>query len=214
MNLTIVTHYLRNYQELANITSASKYRYAKRYGYEFHEQIENYGDLRFGVQRAQIIYDLFFRSWKSPDIIWWTGCDTLITNHFVPVINFITDPSKSLFIHKDRYGLNDDSFIIRKTEWTKRFLEFTLEKARELDDPDWCSQKIWQEYVEKDEWKDGLAILDHPGINSYLYAIYGEPNSKPGDFRRGHLLLHLPALDMNNRISIFNSVISQGLVLE
>lgn len=214
MNLTIVTHYLRNYQELANITSSSKARYAKRYGYQLHEQIENYGGMPFDPQRIQIIYDLFFKSWKSPDIIWWTGCDTLITNHFIPVVNFIADPSKSLFIHKDRNGFNNDSFIIRKTEWTKRFLEFTLKKTEELNSPDWHSQKIWQEYVETDEWKDGLSILTHPGINSYLYAIYGEPNTMPGDFRKGHLLLHLPALSMEKRISIFNSVIQQGIVIE
>lgn len=213
MKLTIVTHHLPNHQELADITSASKRRYAERHGYRFHEQIGEYSELGFDFQRIQIIRDLFFNSENPPDTIWWLGCDTMVMNHVKPVHEFLAD-GKSLHIHKDVNGLNNDSFLIRRTDWTRRFLDFTLEKAPEYAGDCWQSQRIWQHYVETDAWKDGLHILPHPGINSYFYDHYRWPTTTPGHFNRGDLLLHLPGMRLDERLAIFRSARVQNDIVE
>lgn len=205
MNLLILTHYLLNHQELGAMTSANKKRYADRHGYNFFEQIGNYCEWGFDFQRIQLIYDKLFKSESPPDIIWWLGCDTMIMNQTKKVTDFLLPEDKSLYINKDVNGINNDSFLIRRTEWTKKWLEFVMSKQPEYKNDCWESQRVFQHFVETDEWKDGLKILDHPAINSYFYDRYSRSEETPGHFNYGDLLLHLPGMTLQERLDTFRS---------
>ncbi len=226
MNILLVTHHLSNHAELAEITSDSKDRYACRHGYDLLVHEGNYCEWGFDFQRIKMIYDLLFQDrktlepdnkliyMKQPDMVWWLGCDTMIMNHGKPVTDFLVPDDKSLYIHKDVNGINNDSFLIRRTDWSKRWLEFVMSKEPEYRGDCWESQRVFQHFVEKDEWKDGLQIMSHPGINSYFYDQYNWPDTTPGHFQKGDLVLHLPGMNLQQRLEIFRSQRVKDLIID
>lgn len=203
MKLAIVTHYLPNHQSLADITSPNKKEYCERHGYDFIEVKNNYNDKTFDFQRVWIIYDLLFG--KNYDAVWWLGCDTMIMNQTTEVTDFMFPADKSLYIHKDINGINNDSAIYRRTDWSKAWLEFSMSKYDEYKGDCWESQRVMHHFVEKDEWKDGLQILPHSGINSYDYNLYNWPETTPGHFNKGDFVLHLPGCSLAQRLDYFKS---------
>ena len=227
MNLLIVTHYLENYSQLGELTTKNKGNYADRHGYDLFAQIGNYCDWGFDFQRIKIIYDLLFKDraemrengrplgyMKIPDVIWWLGCDTMVMNMTKPVTDFLMPENKSLYIHKDVNGINNDSFLIRRTEWSKKWLEFVMSKEPEYKGDCWESQRVFQHYVEKPEWNNQVEILSHPGVNSYFYDEYNWPETTPGHIRKGDLLLHLPGMRLDQRMNIFTSQRVKDLMIE
>lgn len=213
MNLTIVTQHLPNHASLAAITSASKREYAARHGYGFHEQVGNYSQMSFDYQRIEIIYDILFNTPNPPDAVWWMGCDTLFTNHTVRVETLLKPEGKSLYWHLDVNGGNNDSVVLRNTDWTRRWLEMTLHEEPHYRSHCWQSQKCWQEHMTRADWRFGIGILHHPAINSYRYEAYHWPDSTPGNWSKGDVVLHLPGMSLEDRIAIFTSPEIQNAIM-
>lgn len=211
-NLTIVTHYLPNHAELGQLTSVSKREYAERWRYGFHEQIGNYNELGFDFQRIAIIRDLFLRE-NAPQVIWWLGCDTMIMNHTKPVTDVmgVLPWEKSFWIAKDVNGINNDSFLIRNTLWSRAWLDFILTKEPEYRGDCWESQRIMQHYA--DEQMDHIQFVPPNCFNSYLYESYDWTSMTPGNFRTGDLVLHLPGMNLEQRLTIFRSDRVQSAII-
>lgn len=205
-NLTIVTHHLLNHADLAAITSASKREYAARWGYGFHEQVGDYAPMGFDFQRILIIKDLFDKP-NGPDVIWWLGCDTLVMNHTKPVTDVmgVLPWKKDFFIAADVNFLNNDSFLIRKTDWSRRWLEFILNKEREYSGDPWQSQRVMQHYCDAPEWREQIQLVPPNNFNSYFYDQYDWSPQTAGHFRKGDLILHLPGMNKEQRLAIFQS---------
>ncbi len=214
VKLTIVTHYLPNHAELGQLTSASKREYANRWGYGFHEQIGDFNALGFDFQRIAIIKDLFEHS-DAPDVIWWLGCDTMVMNHTKPVTDImgVLPWQKSFWIARDVNGLNNDSFLIRRSEWSMRWLSFILSLEEQYRGDVWQSQRIMQHYGETPQWSDGIQIVPPNCFNSYRYQEYDWTPMTAGNFRTGDLILHLPGMNLSQRLAIFRSPSVQDSII-
>ncbi len=214
VKLTIVTHHLDNHAELATITSASKRDYAIEWGYGFREQVGNYNELGFDFQRIAIIKDMFDAK-DAPDVIWWLGCDTMIMNHTKPVTDVmgVLPWEKSFWIAKDVNGINNDSFLIRNSEWSRRWLEFILSMERQYGGDCWQSQRVMQHYAETPQWSEGVQLVPPNCFNSYFYDQYDWTYLTPGSFRTGDLVLHLPGMNLQQRLDIFRSPRVQDAII-
>jgi len=159
-----------------------------------------------GYNKLDLIKDIF--KYNEADVIWSIDCDTLITNHNIKVEQFI-DEEHSLFICNDINGINAGSFIIRKTEWSEKFIDYCLgQKGKQGM---YCEQNAFEAFIENhpSEAKQHIKLLPHPSINSYRYDLYPQfeniTSEKDGNWHEGNLLLHLPAMGTNQRLEILKS---------
>ncbi len=224
MKILILSQALPNYQELVDITWTNQREYAARHGYTFHSHMGVYCALGYDYQRIQMIYDILFkdRLGQHYDAIWWLGTDAMVVNHTRRIEEFIKEDGKSLRVCLDINGLNNDSFIIHNTEWSRRWLQMTLDSEPQYRDDCWLSQRCWQHKLPQNEpdgtpWRDGIEILphtDHKGINSYDYREYQWPESTPGHIQRGDIVFHAPGMNLAQRLTKFRSEWLKGYIIK
>lgn len=206
MSIGLLTFHLPNYDEIVSLTQPGKEEYAARHGYVSFVQRGVYDpayDMSF--QRIKLIKDHLA---AHPEIEWlWVhGVDTIVMNHTVKLETFIEPyPNMHFGIQKDVNGANDDSFLIKNSEWSQRWLAFLLSKHDEYKNDCWSSQRAIQHNEYHPEFKDGIQILPHPGINSYFYDLYHWDSKTPGDWKPGDMVLHLPGLSLQERLDILRS---------
>jgi len=207
MNLTLLTHYIptekEDYQKIADLTVPGRKIYCERHGYAWAVYRGTYRDanLYWAIQRLHLIYDILFTESSQTDIVWVLNPQSLITNYSKPVIDYL-DAAHDFFVCADINGINMASFVVRKTEWSKRYLEMLLELAPRIGHT-WHEQQAVIVTKDLPEWRDKIKILDHPSINSYLYSrLYNRPDSTPGQWHKGHLVLSLPGTTFADRMKI------------
>lgn len=214
MKILILTHYMPNYASLAAITDANKQEYCRNWNaagknYSFKAIVGDYdATLPFGFQRIKAIKDIF-EAPEPPDMIFWQGCDTMITNPNIDVEE-ITEGRHTqnyhFYITYDCHGINADSFIVRNTPWARGWIDFMLNRVEEGKTHPWHEQYIMQKYWQDERWLFRILALPQSVINSYLYTpLYGWDVTTPGQFERGDFLLHLPGQSLDQRISLFTS---------
>lgn len=200
----IATHFLENYRPLADITGSNKESYCFRHGYNFMPFEGEYCPLPFGFQRIQLIRNLLHC--ESVEWLFWQGVDTMIMNHRISVEEIINPfPEKDFFIAKDINGINADSFIVRRSDWSLKWLDFILSKSEEYKNDCWQEQRVMQHNEGHPDFNSKICILPQNSINSYFYDIYQWPTTTPGHFQSGDFLLHLPGMNLKERLDMFNS---------
>ncbi len=213
MKILLLTHYLPNYAEVAAITDKAREDYCANWrsvgrDYSFRAVVGDYCPLPFGFQRIKLIRDILDEP-NAPDLVVWQGCDTIITNPNV-AIEDITESHHladyHLYITYDVHGLNADSFVLRNTEWARQWLDFILSKEPEYRRDCWSEQRVMQHCWQDERWLYRIITLPQSVLNSYAYDPLYKPWDKttPGQFKKGHFLLHLPGLDKEHRLHILS----------
>lgn len=204
MKLTLLTHYFANYQSLANIVLPNRQDYCVKHGYNSYVHCGDYYDSSWhsGIQRLKILGDYLFSS--NVDFIWCLDIDAIIMNMTKPVTDYLDD-NHDFFICRDCNGLNAGSFIIRKSEWSRNWLNFLIEKALTINHY-WYENRVIHLYEKDPMFVDKIKDLPHPSINSYLYDIYQTyPMNVPGNYQTGDFVIHLPGKTLQERLDIFRS---------
>jgi hypothetical protein len=145
------------------------------------------------------------------DLIWILDLDALITNPDIPFHEFCEDPyDHDLFITEDTHGINCGSFIIRGNLETQMFIDFIIDKFGDAPEEQTVFNRL------RDYWPT-VRILPHPSINSYLYTEYlydwdakvgaPMPGHEQGRWQPGDLCLHLPGVEFERRIEVFEQII-------
>lgn len=219
MNLTLLTHYIptlkEDYQVIADLTIPTKDAYCERFGYRHMVHAGPYGNERlyWAIQRLQLVYDYLFSGVNDVDAVWALNPQSLITSLKIDVADYLT-PDHDFFITADINGLNAGSFIVRKTEWSRRYLECLLKLAPNVNHGHWEQMAMIRTY-QLPEWAPKIGILPHPSINSYLYSrLYNMPDTTPGQWKPGHLVLSLPGTTFQQRIEILSSSELKSCIVE
>jgi hypothetical protein len=207
MNVLQLSQHLENYNSLAALTSANKREYCARHGYDFHEQVGNYNAMPFDYQRVALMYDIFNNNLlgKHYDAIHWVGCDTWVLNMTKTIEGFLEKYQKDYLIAFTLNHVNNDSVIIRNTPWSKRWLEFLLSVEPQYRNDCWYSQRAVIHNHQKPEWADGVAVLPPNEINAFFMDLHQWPVETEGHAKKGDFLLHLPGLELHQRIAVFQS---------
>lgn len=211
MNITILTLYFDNYQPLADIVLPNLREYCRKHDYHFyHYQEKNRDGVSYGFSKLELLLLVLYEN--KHDYIFVTDLDIFITNPEIKIESFIDD-QHDFFITEDVNGINAGSFIIRNTEWSKRWIEFILSQREGFAN----EQLVMQKFMWLKKWRTKIKVLDHPSINSYPYPEYlsewkqfaGDaeyPTHEEGNWQEGDFILHLPALSLERRIEIFSEL--------
>jgi hypothetical protein len=216
MNITLLTHYVptpkENYQLIADLTIPTKDEYCARFGYRHLIHGGSYGNERlyWAIQRLQLIYDYLFAAVNDVDAVWALNPQSLITSLKIDVAKYLT-PEHDFFITADINGLNAGSFIIRKTEWSKKWLKMLIKQASETQDC-WYEQRQMQNHYKDAEWAPKINILDHPSIQCYDYKLYGRGSDTPGHWRKGSLVLSLPGTTFEHRVAYITNFLADNKI--
>jgi hypothetical protein len=206
MSISLLSFYTPEYQPLANVTLPNKQEYCDKLEYLHLVKTTPYGnkDNYYAFQRIQYLRDLLFASENDLEAVLVLNIHTMVMNFNTKIESFL-DNEHDFYICKDVNGINAGTFLIKKSDWSKKWLDFILSKESVHKNHCWFEQKLIQDNWELPEFKDKVKILPHPSINSYFYNIYNWPETTPGHFNKGDFILHLPGLGMEQRINIFKS---------
>jgi len=208
MKPALVSLYHENYQALGDVVLPNMQAYCDRHGYYLLVFKGECGSGPIGFQKMRYLKALMNDGLELALVV---DLDILISDLEKPFTDFIAhDLDGSYFVTKDVNGINNGSFIIRKTGWSMHLLQFMLENMHMFT----CEQNVLKELESQLIGPGQLKVLPHPSINQYLHDVYPEyvsvpfPNCwKPGDF-----LLHLPGLHLDKRLAIL-AALKRGEVL-
>lgn len=210
MKLALLSYYTRDHEDylkVADINVPAREAYCKRHGYDHVVHCGPYHDpsLYYAVARIYKVYDMLFRDPNPPDFVWVLNVQAVITNQGIPVHQY-TDDEHDFWITKDCHVINAGSFIVRRSEWSRRWLQAVGEQGHRSGAP-WFENRAIIDMWERPEWKPYIKVLPQNTINSYRMGLYPPWNSStPGDWRAGDLVLSLPGLNLSQRLDIIKSV--------
>ncbi len=172
--LAILTYFTGDHRRVAAVTVDNKNKYCQKFGFKHIIQSDPYHDhqMYHGCDRLIMVRDLFFKEENYLKYIWVLDVHTLMMNFNINVADFLGDEN-SLFITKDNNGaqINGGSFILKKSEWTKKWLDTLIDEGPGLHP--WHDQQAAINNSTKSEFKDKIKYLDQETINSYYYDLYG-----------------------------------------
>ena len=210
MKIVLLTYFLDNYRPVFDLVRSNKDQYCARHGYLHLAKTGPYHNPNwyYGFQKMQYLYDLMFDSAKTgmniqPDIVWSLNIQSVITNCTHPLTDYIDHyDDYDFWAAKDTSNdINMGSFIIRKSDWSKKWLRFILDKEPEYE-RHWYEQSVVQDFWRQSPWKEKIQILPQNVINAYRFSLYKWPEHLAGNWRPGDFVISFPATSLEERINL------------
>ena len=187
---------LDNYQDLADITDATKREYCERHGYQFFVLKEKtYSDC-MGFNKIGYVLNLFK---QHPDIEWllFSECDAMITNLTIPITDKI-DEDYHFVIPVDRLNINAGNFLVRNSEAGRQYLQMIMSMEPEYANKEWAEQQAIIDTI--DRYTDIVKIVPQRHMNSYEPEVYDYCDCRidvlgtSGKWEPGDWIVHWPGL--------------------
>jgi len=224
----LLTQFDEKYLPLADLTwYENKIPYAEKYGYRtfFINALENAWD------KIKSCKELF-ENYPEIEWIWFTGCDTLITNMGIRIEDKI-DNNYHFIIAVDHAGINSDSFLVRNSpegiallddvesleqEYIKYWDSEQRALAHTLGLPGtetWHDPELWPApgpISLSGKHKNNVLIVPQRYMNSYNRSLYKtklndiDKLGYNGEWQQGDWLVHWPALSIEERISAYYDI--------
>lgn len=214
MKLALLTYWTNDrerYDDVAAINVPARDTYCARHGYTHVTHCGPYHDatLYYAVARIFKVYDMLFNDPNPPDYVWVLNVQAVITNQTIAVDTYLTDDA-DFWITRDCHVINAGSLIVRRSEWSRQWLQMIMKEAPVVNHC-WHENFTILTRAPESPWKERINVLPQDTINSYsysqprrLYPPWGV--GQPGDWKPGHLVLSLPGLNINQRLDIIRSV--------
>jgi len=199
MKIVLQCLYTDGWLDIARVVLPNMANYAKRHGYNLN--VKSYREpcpSDFGYNKIKEIKELFDH---GADVVVSLDLDLLITNHNYKIEDFLNDKN-DFYIAE---GYNAGVFILRKSEWSYRFIEYILSQQGKTGLH--CEQDAIYQYI-KENGNDDICVLPHPSINSFKYELYPEYSNvthEQGNWEEGDFILHLPGVGMDKRKEILST---------
>ena len=118
-----------NYQELAELTLPNRDAYCKKHDYAHFTHCGPYQDPSkyYAIQRLYLLYDLMNR-YSYIKYFWILNIQSYIMNSTVKLESFV-DEEHDFYIHKDVNNVNAGSFIVKNSEWGRKWIKFVMDEA-------------------------------------------------------------------------------------
>lgn len=187
----------------------NKIDYANKHNYLAISRDRIY-NIPVGFEKIVFIYELLNNipqcSW-----IWWTGGDSLITNHTIKVEEKLLqiDKNKHVIMSADfNCIINCDSMLIKNSEESKGWLKAILDSLPVYGKHKYLEQQFMVDTYEK--FKDIIQLQPQRFMNSYDDKHYGNDefgnsvatkdiNGNDGIWKSGDWLIHFPGLSWELR---------------
>lgn len=210
MNIALATHHAQNYQTLADITFANKQAYAQRWGYAAYDDVIERHYPSIGFEKITFVEKIL----HNHDYVWWTGCDSLITNFNINISKVIEFAAGAHFIiATDVNGINADSFIVKNSAEGHVFLNLISSFEPQYKHHHWMEQQVIIDLYP--QMTNIVKLVPQRLINSYDYKLYPQhpdPSDKlgtNGQWEYGDLLIHWPGLGLQKRLELAQYYLTQ-----
>lgn len=223
-----------HYQKLADITvGKNKLPYCAKHGYfpafkrdGWKNKIDNgfqSNTHALGFEKIQTILDIF-ESRTDVDWVWFTDCDSMITNMNINIESLIRTYKKSfqstMLMSEDGNGINVGSMLVSKAGNTIPYLKFILSKQREYEDKPWNEQQVIIDTHKNPEWDGLVEVIPQKLINAYDYNDYElhqymkpmEEAKLNGQWSKGDLLIHWPGKSLDERMILANKYLKEVIL--
>lgn len=208
MKIALLTFYSPHYQKVADLTSPGKDEYCAKNNYIHIKKIGPHRrpDLYYAIDRLFYLYDILFDTPESdyliPDVIWVLNVQSVITNYNKKIEDLLDD-EHDFYISPDVGGLNAGSFIVKKSEWSQKWIDVICALAPNVNHCHW-EQTAMQHLHIREEFRPKIKILKQTDLNSYDYNLY-RPNwneNTLGHWHSGDLAISLPGLTIDRRMEL------------
>lgn len=199
--LTLLTANSHEYRWMADMTVANKRKYCDRWGIKLDHRAHSNDVLSEWGEREKYMLDAL----SQTDWLWFMGCDTLLCNQTIDVRKYCM---ADLVITWDRFGINNDSMILRNCPASVKFLNEVLTRRFNYKDD---QSAMWAVLMENAVPELNVKILPQRTINSYRYDLYdlvGHWCEVEGQWCSGDLVLHVPGLSLQNRMDVLHETMS------
>lgn len=191
------------YRVVSDITFPIIQEYCDRHGYEFRPKVA------FESERGPVWERV--RSLQSvlQDCDWAVHVDSdlLITNHLIPLTEFIEN-DKSIVISCAPYRgvpMFNDGFCMFKNDFKARSI---LDRCWNMHDPEngiFCAQDAMWSIFRYDYYQSRyFSVQPQKRFDSFLWDKYGEPNYTQGSWTKGDFALHLPGMTNESRVALLS----------
>ncbi len=210
----VTTFYTESYIPLAAITIPVMEQWCKKHGYHFNEHIipNNQNPHFVKTKDSRELLEIY-------DIVMAIECDILITNLNYKIEDWL-DEENSMYITTDVNNANTAVIITKSTDLGKGLLDMVNKYENIFGD---------EQMVFENKRIKGVKYCEQPCFNSVPYESYyrpsygkigykeGEiitpPTEQQGQWQKGHFLMHLPGMELQKRIEIFNNHL-KGIIYE
>lgn len=173
--IAVLSLFDERFAPLAALSVPNKRRYAERHGYAYLEEREVLDPSR---PAAWSKIPALLRHLPDYDWIFWSDVDSLIMNPALPLESFL-DPAYDMVASEDPSGLNTGHFLLRRSEWSVRFLTETYGQVEFVHHPWWEQRAMLHLLGESPAHAARVKILTKRALNSYRW-----------DFCDGDFLIH------------------------
>jgi hypothetical protein len=193
------------YQPLADLTwNQNKQQYCERHGYLGINWTSGFDKtITGGFERCRLIKELF-ETQKEVEWVWWTGCDAMITNFTIKIEDKIL-PDYDLIIATDCNEINNDSFLIKNTAWSKKWLQDIYNSW-----PKYKTAMFLEQQAMIDSYpdnKDKIKIVPQRYLNAYKNDLYPHQSKydllgNDGTWQNSDWLIHWPGTSLDLRLQL------------
>lgn len=197
--------YTECWKELAKIVVPNVVNYCRKHGYSWNIQFINKEP--FDAYEKVIQIKKCFES-NECDAVWSLDCDALITNYNKKIEDYLDDEHDLFICKMVGVGINAGSFVIKKSEWSLKLLDYLLERKGE--EGMYGEQDAMNKYISEFPNENKIKYLPHPSINSLAMYLYPEfvddyKGVENAVWEDGCFVLHLPGQKLDLRLEIFKS---------
>ena len=194
------------YQPLADYTwTKNKAEYCKLHGYAAENKTEDFHFTGKVIGFEKTLFALhLLNTHPEYEWIWWTGCDAMITNFNIKIEDKI-DPNYDLIMATDCNGINNDSFLMKNSEWSKEYLQHILNVM-----PLYANHYFYEQQAMIDTYPsrtDRIKLVPQRYMNSYLNQLYPHQSvydklGTDGTWQPGDWLIHWPGTNLDLRLQL------------
>lgn len=193
-----------SFAEVGKLTLESKIDYCKIHGYDFYLKDKDFSkDRVIGYERIKI----FLENIDSYDWLWYLDADAMIMNQTIRLENIIDDNYNMIIAqnlnNKNIIEINDGSILLKRSEWSKKYLNYINSLEDYFFHP-WSCMQALIDYINVthiEEAKKNIKIVHPRYFNSHYHEWTTHSNFKIGDF-----VLHAVGSHNNYRIKLFNEM--------
>jgi hypothetical protein len=193
------------YQPLADLTwTKNKQIYCERHGYAGINKTSGFrGGIPIGFEKIVFLQDLLNER-KDIEWVWWTGSDAMITNHTIKIEDKII-PEYDLIIATDCNEINNDSFLLKNSEWSRNYLAHIMEVMPQYKNHYFYEQQAMIDSIPAN--KDKIKIVPQRYLNAYKNDLYPHQSKydllgNDGTWQKGDWLIHWPGTSLDLRLQL------------
>jgi hypothetical protein len=193
------------YQPLADLTwNQNKQQYCERHGYVGINKTDNFvGGITIGFEKIFFIKNLM-ETRKDIEWFWWTGTDAMITNHTIKIEDKI-DPAYDLIIATDCNEINNDSFLIKNSEWSCAYMQQIIDLMPKYEKHYFYEQQAMIDSIPEHPGK--VKIVPQRYLNAYKNDLYPHQSKSDllgndGTWQKGDWLIHWPGTGLDLRLQL------------